>query len=52
MKGPRAHTYVCMAAEFDGHGAGKQLKERYNKKSPQQLESYKKLYLQANPNFK
>jgi hypothetical protein len=38
-----ASTYVRMAAEFDGHGAGKQLKERYNKKSPQQLESYKKL---------
>jgi hypothetical protein len=36
-----ASTYVRMAAEFDGHGAGKQLKERYNKKSPQQLESYK-----------
>ena len=29
-----ASTYVRMAAEFDGHGAGKQLKERYNKKSP------------------
>ncbi len=38
-----ASTYVRMAAEFDGHGAGKQLKERYNKKSSQQLESYKKL---------
>ena len=38
-----AITYIRMAAEFDGHGAGKQLKERYNKRSPQLLESYKKL---------
>ena len=38
-----AITYIRMAAEFDGHGAGKQLKERYNKRSPQLLENYKKL---------
>ena len=38
-----AITYIRMAAEFDGHGAGKALKDRYNKRSPQQLESYKKL---------
>jgi hypothetical protein len=38
-----AITYIRMASEFDGHGAGKALKERYNKRSRQQLESYKKL---------
>ena len=38
-----AITYIRMAAEFDGHGAGKALRDRYNKRSPQQLESYKKL---------
>jgi hypothetical protein len=38
-----AITYIRMTAKFDGHGAGKQLKERYNKRSPQFLESYKKL---------
>ena len=38
-----AITYIRMAVEFDGHGAGKQLKERYNKRYPQLLESYKKL---------
>ncbi len=35
-----ASTYVRMAAEFDGHGAGAHLKKRYNNSSPQQLESY------------
>jgi hypothetical protein len=35
-----ASTYVRMAAEFDGHGAGSHLKKRYNNSSPQQLESY------------
>jgi hypothetical protein len=31
-----ASTYVRMAAEFDGHGAGAHLKKRYNNSSPQQ----------------
>jgi hypothetical protein len=38
-----AITYIRMAAKFGGHRAGKQLKERYKKLSPQLLESYKKL---------